>query len=151
RESTAINNEILKNNYSKLAADTAKPFVPAEPKEAVPPLDFTPLRQTLPVLATAIAKAQSDWMNALSTGKQADELNQKLYRAEQQLLLDSGLPLRPWYKHVLYAPGMYTGYGVKTMPGIREAIEQRNFHEAEVQIGKARDALMKFAAYLQTI
>ncbi|MEJ0080509.1 MAG: transferrin receptor-like dimerization domain-containing protein [Puia sp.] len=56
-----------------------------------------------------------------------DSLNHRLYRAEQELLLDQGLPLRPWYKHVLYAPGYYTGYAVKTLPGIRESIEQRKF------------------------
>jgi N-acetylated-alpha-linked acidic dipeptidase len=53
------------------------------------------------------------------------QVNRSLFRAEQALSDDAGLPDRPWYKHLIYAPGFYTGYGVKTMPGIREAIEDR--------------------------
>ena len=49
-------------------------------------------------------------------------------------MVDGGLPKRPWYRHTIYAPGYYTGYGVKTLPGIREAIEQRNWKEAQEQI-----------------
>ncbi len=58
----------------------------------------------------------------------------ELYKAEQELLLPNGLPRREWYKHSLYAPGFYTGYGVKTLPGIREAAEQRNWKEAQDEI-----------------
>ncbi len=79
---------------------------------------------------------------------QKDSLNRMLYHAEQELLLDQGLPLRPWYKHVLYAPGLYTGYSVKTLPGIRESIEQRNFPEAETGIKRAAYAINKLAGYL---
>ena len=49
-------------------------------------------------------------------------------------MTESGLPRRPWYRHTIYAPGFYTGYGVKTLPGVREAIEQRNWKEAQEQI-----------------
>ena len=82
---------------------------------------------------------------------QKDSLNRMLYRAEQELLLDTGLPLRPWYKHVLYAPGYYTGYAVKTLPGIRESIEQRNFPEAEIGIKQAAHAINKLAEYLAAL
>jgi N-acetylated-alpha-linked acidic dipeptidase len=58
------------------------------------------------------------------------------------------LPLRPWYKHVLYAPGYYTGYSVKTLPGIRESIEQRNFYQAEIEIRRAAGSVNKLAEYL---
>ena len=58
----------------------------------------------------------------------------------------SGLPRRPWFKHTIYAPGFYTGYGVKTLPGVREAIEQRNWKEAEDQIGRTARALEAYAA-----
>ena len=61
--------------------------------------------------------------------------------AEQSLLNDAGLPKRPWYRHMLYAPGFYTGYDVKTLPGIREAIEQRDWREADTQIGRVAAAL----------
>ena len=67
------------------------------------------------------------------------------------MLLESGLPERSWYKHVLYAPGMYTGYGVKTMPGIREAIEQRDFKRADEEIKRTAAALEKLGKYLEEL
>jgi N-acetylated-alpha-linked acidic dipeptidase len=79
------------------------------------------------------------------------EFNQSLYQAEQQLLSETGLPRRSWYKHTIYAPGFYTGYGVKTMPGIREAIEQRNWKEAQEQIGVDAKAITRLADYLKNI
>lgn len=83
--------------------------------------------------------------------KQTDSLNRQLYHAEQELLLEPGLPMRPWYKHVLYAPGFYTGYSVKTLPGIRESIEQRDFQQAETEIKRAAAAIKKLADYLAAI
>jgi len=67
------------------------------------------------------------------------------------LLVANGLPRRSWYHHTLYAPGFYTGYGVKTIPGVREAIEQRNWKEAQEQIGVVSEAIMNLASYLQHI
>jgi hypothetical protein len=78
-----------------------------------------------------------------------EEINKALYRAEQSLLTEQGLPRRPWYKHTLYAPGFYTGYGVKTMPGIREAIEQRDWKEAQEQINIAANAIGRLAEHLK--
>jgi N-acetylated-alpha-linked acidic dipeptidase len=71
--------------------------------------------------------------------------------AEQQLLNETGLPRRSWYKHSIYAPGYYTGYGVKTMPGIREAIEQGNWKEAQDQIETDAKILTKLAEYFNTM
>ena len=62
---------------------------------------------------------------------------------------DDGLPRRPWYRHQIYAPGFYTGYGVKTLPGIREAIEQRNWAEASEQIELVADMLIRVSGALQ--
>jgi N-acetylated-alpha-linked acidic dipeptidase len=59
-------------------------------------------------------------------------------------MTDTGLPRRPWYRHTIYAPGYYTGYGVKTLPGIREAIEQRNWKEAQEQIEIAAQAIKRY-------
>jgi len=64
------------------------------------------------------------------------------------LLSPAGLPRRPWYKHSIYAPGFYTGYGVKTLPGIREAIEQRNWPEVQQQITAVAATINALAAYL---
>jgi len=151
RESTEVNNEILKGNYLTLAADTAKPFFPPKPKAEVPFIDFSPLLNAIPVLEKAVAHAHEVWDRAELSKENHDALNKLLYRAEQQLLLENGLPQRSWYKHVLYAPGLYTGYGVKTMPGIREAIEQRDFKEAAVEIKRTADALLKLSDYLEAM
>jgi N-acetylated-alpha-linked acidic dipeptidase len=151
RESTEVNNEILKGNYLILAADTAKPFFPPKPKAEVPFIDFSPLLNAIPVLEKAVDHAHEVWDRAELSKENHDALNQLLYRAEQQLLLENGLPQRSWYKHVLYAPGLYTGYGVKTMPGIREAIEQRDFKEAVVEIKRTADALLKLSGYLEAM
>ena len=81
----------------------------------------------------------------------SDAFNKYLYRAEQQLLNETGLPRRAWYKHTLYAPGFYTGYGVKTLPGVREAIEQRNWKEAQEQILTDATTILKLAEYFKVL
>jgi N-acetylated-alpha-linked acidic dipeptidase len=85
------------------------------------------------------------------TDAEKNRINKKLYRAEQQLLTKEGLPRRGWYRHTIYAPGFYTGYGVKTLPGIREAIEQRDWKEAQEQIEIAATVLSNFASYVENI
>ena len=73
------------------------------------------------------------------------QFNELVAKADQALLDDKGLPKRPWYKHLLYAPGLYTGYGVKTMPGAREAIEQKSWAEADVELGRVANAVQREA------
>lgn len=87
----------------------------------------------------------------LITGGLTEKINAGLYRAEQKLLSINGLPRRAWFKHTIYAPGFYTGYGVKTMPGIREAIEQKDWKEAQEQIQIAATQIKQLAAHLLTI
>ncbi|WP_160714502.1 M28 family metallopeptidase [Chitinophaga solisilvae] len=146
REATAIENQLVKERKYLLAADTAKRLQPPALKDPVPYIDFSPLQNALITLDTIT--------QALTAGKIiADKLqvNKAFYLAEQQLLNEKGLPSRPWYKHTLYAPGFYTGYGVKTIPGVREAIEQRRWTEATEQIQSAAAALNRLAAHLRTI
>ncbi len=151
RETTSINNEIIRRKYGVLAADTAITFFPPAIKQEVPYIDFSPLENAVTSLGRASDHAFAQLKNKSLNAKQKDSLNQQLYRAEQQLLLDQGLPLRPWYKHVLYAPGYYTGYSVKTLPGIRESIEQRNFQQAETEIRRAAVSINKLAEYLSEL
>ena len=63
---------------------------------------------------------------------------------------DAGLPRRSWYRHLVYAPGFYTGYGVKTVPGVREGIEQARYDEAEGEVVRASKALMRLTALLDS-
>jgi N-acetylated-alpha-linked acidic dipeptidase len=62
-----------------------------------------------------------------------------------------GLPNRPWFKHQIYAPGFYTGYGVKTIPAVREAMEQKQWEDAEIQIAKVGDVLKGLAGHLESV
>src|SRR5450432_2491630 len=151
RETTSINNEIIRKKYLILAADTAKPFFPLAVKQEVPYIDFSPLENAIISLGKAADHAFEIMSNKEMNVKETDSQNRLLYRAEQELLLEKGLPLRPWYKHVLYAPGFYTGYAVKTLPGIRESIEQRNFYQAESEIKRAAFSINKLAGYLQQL
>jgi N-acetylated-alpha-linked acidic dipeptidase len=128
-------------------AATMDPRFPtvAPAKEAVPPfLNFAPLDNALTALEhtaqlydQALAHASENGASAL-TGDKARatllEANSRLIAVERTLTSGDGLPDRPWYKHQIYAPGFYTGYGVKTLPGVRESIEQKQWKQADEQI-----------------
>lgn len=146
RETTALENQLVKENKYQLATDTAKHLLPPVAKVPVPYIDFSPLQNALAGL-DSITQAISS--NKQLAGNPA--LNKILYQAEQQLLNEKGLPSRAWYKHTLYAPGFYTGYGVKTVPGVREAIEQRRWTEASEQIGVVAAAIDRLTKYLQPL
>ncbi|HEY6372684.1 MAG TPA: transferrin receptor-like dimerization domain-containing protein, partial [Candidatus Sulfotelmatobacter sp.] len=77
-------------------------------------------------------------------------LNRELIESERKLTNDDGLPRRPWYKHLLYAPGVYSGYGVKTVPGVREGIEQKRYAEAEQEIVRVAKALEEESALIES-
>ncbi len=149
RESTAIENKALSQNKYTIAADPTKTFIVNKPKQEVPYIDFSPLQNALTSLQKSTDSLAGIVKKSGSANGNNDALNKKLYQAEQQLLLPVGLPRREWYKHAIYAPGFYTGYGVKTMPGVREAIEQRNWKEAGEQITIVAEAINKLAGYLQ--
>jgi len=118
-------------------AETVGGYVDEISKLSAPGVDFTPLRKS----AERLKETAGDYDRALraiaNTGNvpsDAQALNALLYQSERKLLSDAGLPRREWFKHQIYAPGFYTGYGVKTLPGAREAIEQKNWVEAAEQV-----------------
>ena len=78
-------------------------------------------------------------------------INQELTQAEQKLTSSEGLPRRPWMQHLIYAPGWYTGYSAKTMPGPREALEERRYHEADAQIALVAHAIDDEAAFVEQV
>ena len=78
---------------------------------------------------------------SIGCGRPVNEINQLLFTSERLMTRKEGLPGRDWYKHHIYAPGFYTGYGVKTIPGVREAIEQGNYTLLEEQIDVAADVI----------
>jgi N-acetylated-alpha-linked acidic dipeptidase len=149
RESTAIENKLIQSGDYKTGEDPTKTFIASVAKSAVPYLDFSPLQNALAELKKSADSLKVVFQDKIKSNSVSDAFNQSLYQAEQQLLNENGLPRRAWYKHTIYAPGFYTGYGVKTMPGIREAIEQRNWKEAQEQIIVDAKAIERFSDFLK--
>ena len=115
----------------------------------VPYIDFSPILNALSKLEKAAAHIEE--IKTKGTAEQLVALNSKIYTAEQKLLSETGLPRRPWFKHTIYAPGFYTGYGVKTVPGVREAIEQKNWPETKEQISETAKAIEKLSMFLDAL
>ncbi len=134
RKEVKSHNELVARKAYALAADPRENIAPPNKKEEIPYLDFSPLQNSLARLGERIEELESLSPESLSVEKQK-ALNEALQGTEQILTDMTGLPRRPWFRHRLYAPGFYTGYGVKTLPGVREAIEQENWKEAQEQIG----------------
>nr|WP_297788770.1 transferrin receptor-like dimerization domain-containing protein [uncultured Allomuricauda sp.] len=143
-------NKLVKADTYQLVMDPKKPVAPAKMEAEVPYLDFSPIQNVVADLKKSIATFSKADVLALSDAKKA-QLNQELMGMEQVLLQEKGLPRRDWFKHQIYAPGFYTGYGVKTLPGVREAIEQKEWKEAQEQIGVLATTLKDFDAQVQKL
>ncbi len=151
REQTAVDNQLIRENLFTIADKVTEPLVVPAAKPEVPFINFAPLQNAVNQLEKASTGLQQFLSEKSPTQKADPALNGMLYRAEQMLLLEKGLPRRSWYRHSIYAPGFYTGYGVKTLPGIREALEQRNWEEAATQIEATADHINRLALYLNKI
>jgi N-acetylated-alpha-linked acidic dipeptidase len=151
RETTELENQIIYSGGYAVGEDPTKGYIVPHVKPEVPFLDFSPLQNALQQLKKSVDSLNVVFQNNIKTNSISVAFNQSLYRAEQQLLNETGLPRREWYKHTLYAPGYYTGYAVKTLPGIREAIEQRNWEEAQQQIEVDAQAIKRLAEYLKVL
>jgi N-acetylated-alpha-linked acidic dipeptidase len=145
RESTEVENQMIAEKRYVLANDPTERFNPPASKEAVPFLNFSSLQNAVANLEKSAATFSDLFTASPKPNTNIVNLNKLLFQSERKLLSETGLPRRPWYKHTIYAPGFYTGYGVKTLPGIREAIEQRNWKEAQEQIESVTSALIKFS------
>jgi N-acetylated-alpha-linked acidic dipeptidase len=135
RTVTEQENNMILDKLFDIAKDPKMNFQSPKMKDAVPYLNFSDLENAMIQLKNAAEEFQRQYNSAiLLPVDKRNELNEILYKVERSLINDNGLPRRPWYKHQIYAPGYYTGYGVKTLPGIREAIEQRNWKEAQENV-----------------
>ena len=150
RASVDKHNKLVAKNVFELAADPTKPFKKPKKKAEVPYLDFSPLQNKLRALKNSVDQLSSLDFTTLSA-QELRQINIQLMKSEQALTNDKGLPGRPWYKHQIYAPGFYTGYGVKTLPGVREAIEQEDWTEAQRQIGQLASTFDNFNAHLKSL
>jgi len=140
-------NQEIEEGMFKATFDPRRPTVAPEKAEVPPHLNFAPMQNALDSL-TRTSKHYQQSLSAVQPNldnenfvAQLRVLNRELMETERRLTNPDGLPRRPWYKHLLYAPGVYSGYGVKTVPGVREGIEQKRYAEAEQEIVRVSKAL----------
>ncbi len=147
REKTEELNREIREGVFTATIDPHQHTVPPAVKPEPPYLNFAPLENSLADLRRS-AQGYSRLLEKLQGGGQQalehaslQAVNETLMQSDRKLTQDAGLPGRPWYKNQVYAPGLYTGYGVKTLPGVREAIEQKQWQQAEEEIAIAARTL----------
>jgi N-acetylated-alpha-linked acidic dipeptidase len=140
REQIVERNRLIEEGAFQAIADPRIKTVPPSKEPEPPFLNFAPLdnglaalQRTTALYDRALTEAGQNGGSALARAELRD-VNQRLTRLERVFLVGDGLPNRPWFEHQIYAPGFYTGYGVKTLPGVREAIEQKEWKLAQEQI-----------------
>jgi N-acetylated-alpha-linked acidic dipeptidase len=148
RSETAETNRLIAEGSYGLALNPDRPTQPPALEKPVPHFNFAPLKNAVArLLAAADIYAAASANNPTTSA----EINRLLFTSERLLTREAGLDGRPWYKHYLYAPGFYTGYGVKTVPGVREAIEQRQYDEVDPQIVLAAEVLNRLAGRVEEL
>ncbi len=140
RAKTRELSNLLDDDAYELAADPGKPRAAPSPAGEVPYLNFAQLDNAVAKLqhsakAFDLEYARLEAIDGAAAAAAQERLNDTLTELEQALTDSHGLPGREWYQHMVYAPGLLTGYGVKTLPGIREAIEERRWDEANRYMG----------------
>jgi len=155
QEEIGERNQELDEGMFKATFDPRRPTVPPTREEVPPHLNFAPMQNAVDALTRsakhyqeALAKKQDNLGDEAMAAK-LGALNRELMESERRLTNADGLPRRPWYKHLLYAPGVYSGYGVKTVPGVREGIEQKRYAEADAEIVRVAKALEDEAALIE--
>jgi N-acetylated-alpha-linked acidic dipeptidase len=140
REDAVERNREIEEGVFSATNDPKEPLT-APPAEAVPTyLNFAPLDNGADALAHSAIEYHRAYEHAVGNGGTAlasaslAEVNALLIQSERKLLSAEGLPNRPWFKHQIYAPGFYTGYAVKTIPAVREAIELKQWKQADTAI-----------------
>jgi N-acetylated-alpha-linked acidic dipeptidase len=143
-------NRQIDEGVFRFTSDPRDPIGAPRRQRPAPQLNFAPLLKALDSLNHAASRYDRTYARAVSEGRSsvAKVVNQRLIQAERALTSTEGLKNRPWYVHMLYAPGFYTGYGVKTIPGVREAIEQGEWEDAEREIARAAAAVEREATLI---
>jgi len=154
RDEISERNLELKEGVFSAVADPHKVSVPP-PQEAVPPyMNFAPLKNAVESFKkssehyqAAFAKAQA---GGIPLSRQAlDSMNTSLIQIQRAFLLDRGLPERSWFKHQVYAPGAYTGYGAKPLAAVREYMDQKKWQEADAQVPTVAKVLENASAAIE--
>lgn len=142
--------KLLTAGAFKLSSDPRKPVTPPRADPTTPFIELAPLANGVEALKKSAAAFDAAYaaQGAKLTPAARTKLNAMLQNIDQLLLSERGLPMRPWYKNLIYAPGRFTGYGAKTLPGVREAIEERRFDDANLYAKLTGEALTAYAARL---
>jgi N-acetylated-alpha-linked acidic dipeptidase len=152
RQEAEERNQRLDDKVFQEVDDPTQTYWVAPPRlDVAPYLDFSPLQNAAAALKKSTAAYAKAYTAATAGGKtlpaeKANRLNAILMKSERTLTRPEGLPRRSWYVHQIYAPGFYTGYGVKTLPAVREALDQRDWKEATAEIPKVAGTIEAFAA-----
>ena len=152
QEEIAERNLELKEGVFAAVADPRKKSVPPPKEEEPPYMNFSPMKNAIEVLKKSserYAAANSKLDDAAMAKMSAEDLarvNASLLKVQRAFLTEKGLPERPWFKHQVYAPGAYTGYGAKPIAAVREYMDQKKWKEADGQIPMVAGVLEKVAA-----
>jgi len=149
REDANRHNMLINNGTYALASNPKNNLKVPEKKASVPYFNFAPLDNALIILTAQSDNFTKTVNNRSLSYHSRRNLNTILRNMERALTREHGLPKRPWYKHHIYAPGFYTGYGVKTLPGVREAIEQSEFEQVQAQIDILASVINKFSSKIK--
>jgi N-acetylated-alpha-linked acidic dipeptidase len=147
QDDTVERNKEIEEGVFTATADPKKTSVPPPVEEIPPHLNFAPLQNASDALTHSAERYQKALDKVTKNGELTISaatllaVNSQLLQSERKLTSSEGLPRRPWFRHLIYAPGAYTGYGVKTIPGVREAIEQKKWKEADEQIVRVANAV----------
>jgi N-acetylated-alpha-linked acidic dipeptidase len=147
REEADAQAKLLRDRAFQLAADPTKTSGLPTALDRVPHVEFAALEDAIDRLKRS-AKAYDDALakNASHlSGTGLARLQALMIDIDLTLAPDIGLPGRPWYKNLIYAPGRFTGYGAKTLPGVREAIEDRRWADANRYVKITADALNAYS------
>jgi N-acetylated-alpha-linked acidic dipeptidase len=139
REEALERNQQLDEGLFAAINDPRNPDQPPRRLDVAPALNLAPLENALTGLRASAGRFDAAFA---MTGGNAAAANAAMRQVEQALTSPAGLPRRPWYRHLLYAPGYYTGYGVKTLPALREGIEQGQWQEAEAEAARIAERLV---------
>ena len=156
RKDAQQQHQLLDQHAFALVIDPKRPVAPPERDSDVPAIDLAPLDKAAKLLKQSAQAYKAAYSTRAAAGfhmpaAQQLQLNGLMGRMEQALSDPDGLPGRPWFKHMIYAPGMLTGYGVKTVPGVREAIEARRWAEANQYAAVTAKVLDGYRAQLDQL
>ncbi|MDQ2871157.1 MAG: M28 family metallopeptidase [Acidobacteriota bacterium] len=137
REANEEKTRRIEEGVSTALEDPREPLAPETIEPAVPYFDFSPLENA----SENLTGAAREFERASEPGKTYEPgrlaaVNALIRSVERGMLRPEGLPRRPWFKHFLYAPGFYTGYDVKTLPAVREAIEEKQWADVNREIAR---------------